>query len=284
MALLVPSCSLLIDSNGFSGGTPAGGGDGSVGEADVTTGTDGATDGSNDGTSSEGSIDASGLDPYPRAVLEDKPLLYYRFEETSGINVKDEVGAFAAIINGNITRGAEGAFAKSLGISLNGMTGWISAGGNGDFDFTGNQTFSLECWVKPDVMDSSFRHPFTKDYEDGSNIRQEYGVYVFQGRIVIERWVDDVGESAGSGTLPVGQWYHVVGTYDAAQLALYINGALADTSPDTRSAKPKPTPLYVGAHEPDYGVIKGSLDEVAVYGTALTSQRVKAHYDASKQQ
>jgi len=41
-------------------------------------------------------------------------------------------------------------------------------------------------------------------------------------------------------------------------------------------------PLLVGAKSTNGGVILSDLDEVAVYGTALSGERVTAHFDAGR--
>ena len=266
------ACSLFIDTGGFaSGGTSAtiDGGNGDAPLADVAT----------DAPLEAAPFD-SGLAKYPATILEDKPILYYRFEETSGSTVRDETSNWPGTANA-ITFGAPGAFAGSLAISLDGTKGAIHAGAVGDF--VGTQSFSAECWVKPTSNDGEFRHPFSKDIESAQGTdRQQWGFFVYLGRIAFERYVDNQGVQASTGSLPLDTWYHAVGTYDGKQMVLYINGVQAKVLPDARSAKPKPVPLYIAAKAPTEGHLKGSLDEVAIYDKALTPERVKAHFDAAK--
>lgn len=89
---------------------------------------------------------------------------------------------------------------------------------------------------------------------------------------------------------PEGSWYHVVGTYDGTNLALYVNGQSQGSigygtgsvnsgtmAPDTYS------PLSVGSGPwsgADLGdPFMGVVDEVAVYNTVLSSTRIAKHYN-----
>jgi hypothetical protein len=75
--------------------------------------------------------------------------------------------------------------------------------------------------------------------------------------------------------------YYVVGTYDGSELRLYVNGVLeakrAHTGPLANST-------YGGViAAKGWGVLpsprfRGTLDEIAIYGHALTTAQVKAHY------
>jgi len=80
-------------------------------------------------------------------------------------------------------------------------------------------------------------------------------------------------------SVPAGVWTHVVATVSGNAASIYINGSLDATA--TRSGAPgtNADPLMIG-----YGqlhtYLPGYVDEVAVYGHALTAQQVRAHFDA----
>src|SRR5205807_5731550 len=85
---------------------------------------------------------------------------------------------------------------------------------------------------------------------------------------------------APSGTVVAGQTYHVVGTYDGTTRRLYVNGAEVATGALTGAATATTNPLYMASWNGGAEVLKGTIDEVAVYSTALTAARVSAHYAA----
>ena len=73
-----------------------------------------------------------------------------------------------------------------------------------------------------------------------------------------------------------GQWQQVVGTWDGVDIKIWVDGVLAGTVEQTKRPSSSST-FYVG-----YGELapwfRGSIDEVAYYGTALTSARVFQHF------
>lgn len=90
--------------------------------------------------------------------------------------------------------------------------------------------------------------------------------------------------NGGGAVVTAGEWHHIVGTYDGAQLQLYVDG-LAWGNPSFRSGSIKPMEsgsfLAIGSEdgrtsepllEPRY--FHGQIDEVAIYNRALTSNEV----------
>jgi hypothetical protein len=75
---------------------------------------------------------------------------------------------------------------------------------------------------------------------------------------------------------------HLVGTYDGTTVSFYVNGVLATTA--SSAFVPTMTkPLRIGGGNTDGPMefpFAGSIDEVAVYPTALAATRVQAHYTA----
>ena len=84
-------------------------------------------------------------------------------------------------------------------------------------------------------------------------------------------------------SIVLNQWTHLVGTYDGTTLRLYVNGALV--SSNTVTYTPNTTrPLRVAAGRTESSaqyLLPGRVDEVAVYGSALSAARVQAHFIAA---
>ena len=253
---------------------------GGAGAPDAAT--DAALDAANapDVGAADAPSEASARGAYATAVLSDSPLVWLRLDETSGLVAKDSSGnGNDAKVLGNVTWSATGAIASGgTAARFDGTTSGLDLGTT--FDFAGTAPYTLEAWVYEEVVDSSFRHLFAKD--DLSGPRQEYGIYYQEGSMVLERYVADVAVNCGKmRTDLVGRWAHIVGTYDGAELAIYIDGVAGDNAPDTRPQSSKPVPFYAGTKSDGDGVVQGALDEIAVYGTALSAARVKAHFDAA---
>jgi hypothetical protein len=85
-----------------------------------------------------------------------------------------------------------------------------------------------------------------------------------------------------------GQWHHVVGTVSSAGTFLYVDGAQVGQDTTSTSGQPYTGYWRVGGDDytgfplaPTSGYLAGSVDEVAVYPTALSLTQVQAHYTAS---
>ena len=149
------------------------------------------------------------------------------------------------------------------------------------FDFAGSAPFTLEAWIRPEVIDAEYRRIFSRSVND-ANGRQNYAVHVSDGRIVFERHVDDVRIGTSAPAPAIGAWSHVVATYDGAKSVLYVNGAAVGVSADARPARPTDATLVVGASAASGVPFLGSIDEAAVYGVALSAERILMHFDRAR--
>ena len=89
------------------------------------------------------------------------------------------------------------------------------------------------------------------------------------------------GNAAG-GTVPASGWTYIAGTYDGANVRIYVNGALQTTSGFTGTVTAgSGSGIGLGygvAYSGDY--LNGLLSEAAVYGTALSATQIAARYNA----
>lgn len=275
MTTMACSCSLVVDTSDLDTGAR----DGAT--SDVSARTDAGASSGDAGSDAGAPTDAAtdtgpGIHPYVKAVLEDGPALYYRFEEPSGATTaKDETTMHDGTYVPGGTLGVEGVVGK--GILLSG-----TQGGGVDvglvFSFPGTQPFTTEAWLRPESYDDEYRFLFhVNDYQ--MNLRQSYGTYVHvTGGLTFERYVSDDGYAASlKPPPPVQQWHHVVSVYNGVRLAIFVDGAKQDDSSDPRSAVEKTTDFYVGTDSGGRSP-KGVLDEAAVYDKALSDDRILVHY------
>ena len=93
--------------------------------------------------------------------------------------------------------------------------------------------------------------------------------------------------ATSGGAAAVGQWVHLVGTYNGASVTLYVNGVLAFTTPHTGTIPSDTTPLTIGAgfndpaQTPSEG-LAGRVDELRVYATALGATEVQTLYQTTQ--
>jgi len=90
------------------------------------------------------------------------------------------------------------------------------------------------------------------------------------------------GVNLTSGTvLTANTWYYVAGTYDGSQLRLYVNGTLRASVAASGAMADNGLNVNIGSLTNGGGYFKGLLDEVRLYGRALTAQEVLALYAAN---
>ena len=134
---------------------------------------------------------------------------------------------------------------------------------------------TLEAWINPDAKPSTYNTVINKS-SDGS-WSDGYGLY-WNGTSNLRFFVNSY-TGAGAIETPVtkGSWSHVVATYDGSTLNLYVNGVLATSKSYSTPITNSLQELSVGEGAGGY-YWRGGLDEVAVYGTALTAAQVAQHY------
>jgi hypothetical protein len=81
----------------------------------------------------------------------------------------------------------------------------------------------------------------------------------------------------------LGQWYHVVGTYDGITQRIYLNGKLegTDTSASGEIRHAAAAPLLIGAHATEAGFrkLQGIVHEVRVHPTAMDPAGVSERFE-----
>jgi concanavalin A-like lectin/glucanase superfamily protein len=85
---------------------------------------------------------------------------------------------------------------------------------------------------------------------------------------------------APPGAVVAAQTYHVVGTYDRTTSRLYLNGVQMAQMALTGAVGSTANGVSIGSWGTGAEFLKGTVDEAAVYPSALSAARVKSHYDA----
>lgn len=189
--------------------------------------------------------------------------------------------------------------AANPALPFDGLKQYASLNNPAGLNISGQIT--LETWIKPAAAQgesarivshgppvlSSFLNPPAED-----NASWVSGSEVFL-KIDQAGTKYSVGSSDGTNTytasaaIPAGDlgsttWIHLVGTYDGSKWHLYRNGTEIASEAAPFGALPVPNADWaIGSTgegwEQNY---EGGIDEVAIYGAALTADQVKAHYVA----
>ncbi len=219
--------------------------------------------------------------PMPDAA-DPGPLAAYSFTDVAGPTIADRSG------HGNTLTLAQGAPT---------LTATGHAGGGLAFT-TASDTFStltpapafalvtgftMTTWVFPTVIPGS-SESLVVSYHLDAPVSFPYGLEAFD-------YVHGTGEPscyrtsgatevdvAGTAVLPPNTWSFLACAYDGATLALYVDGVLANTLPATGAidASGGQPALELGADDPGDRSAISTLDDVRVYGRALSANEIVA--------
>jgi hypothetical protein len=253
------------------------------------------TDGRAEAEAADAGADTSSFDAsctssttYVESVMAAKPIAYWRLgDATESTLAKDETGNYPGTYSSDgVTWGEMPIPGVDGGASvlLNGMSGDIVVTANHfsskTSEFAPKQPFTLEVWVQPIAVNSSFLGILSNELMvDGG--KQGYAMYVQEDAgFGFDRYQSPKSTPLMTPDSPVKttQWYHLVGVYDGSNVALYIDGeSLADASTNL-SIEGGCTFVIGASHCGDLGFFNGYVSEVAVYDSALDELCIKHHY------
>lgn len=210
---------------------------------------------------------------YYDEVIADSPRVYLQFEETSGaFNNAGSLGGTTGTVGANVTREATSKWGRGISITKGTTTGYIDVTTNTAY-FTGG-VFSVEAWFKTTNSNTN-------------TIVQYNGSHYFVVSVAATGRVKF--DIKGTGTAVAlqsvtgfhdGNWHHVVATTNGtSDHKLYVDGTLVDSSTTNRGTLTTTgvTTTIANASSGATGSFDGSIDEFAIYNTALSSTRVAAH-------
>ena len=219
-------------------------------------------------------------DTYGKAVYNDHPDLYFRVGESTGTVARDSSGNGAdGIYSGGVTLGQPGAVSgtSNTAVSLNGSDGAVAAGS----PVNNPTTYSEELWFNTTTNRGGKLIGFGSNQTGGSGGYDRH-VYMFDdGRLRFGVWTGQTNVIDTDRSYNDGAWHYVVATQSSDGMKLYVDGVLVGTNPQTQAQD------YTGywrlggdntwgGNSSNY--FAGTLDEAAVYSTALSADQVKAHY------
>lgn len=146
---------------------------------------------------------------------------------------------------------------------------------------------SISFWYQHALQDGSGFYSLVEQSANEFGGHSRYGAWLFNQNIVwacVEPDICPNGSTlcqrciTSNTTLEVGEWYHIVSTYDGGSQKLYINGQLdsEEIYADATGISVRPYPLTIGTdmYDPNPIYLKGKMDEILLYNIALTSEQV----------
>lgn len=198
------------------------------------------------------------------------PLAHWRFDAGSGSVAVDSSGNnWNGTIVGNITWTTGKA---NGGLQFDGSTSYITVG-----DISAVQNLSIEAWIFIAPGTNGDRMIMSKGSEYDFRINDTGILSATTGNTTLN-YPSFNFYSTGN----TNQWHHLVYTFDDTLNThkLYRNGVEVASGTNTGSVFNSPDSLWLGRHTNiNFATFLGKLDEVKVYGQALTSGEVLALYN-----
>jgi Concanavalin A-like lectin/glucanases superfamily len=301
LAMLACACNLLTGASSLEESSCSISCDAGHGrEAGPDARLDGAADGSRDSLPDVSRADAdsgpaprdAGMDSppsvYASTVLMDDPVAYYRLDELSG-DALDRGSAHAnGVYGAETTRGAAGLLTGDSDLAVGivpmdaGVPAIVSVANN--LRLEPAMTMTVECWIRASSHFSGSGRIVSYG-QDETSPYETYVLQAFDGHA--EMYLANVGYVTGSTVLSNATTYYLAATYDGASLIVYVNGNVDGTKSFSGAIGPYGMTPGLGIGGGASGVsaadqFDGTIDEVAIYGSALTGTRIAAHYDAGR--
>ena len=145
-----------------------------------------------------------------------------------------------------------------------------------EFWFKSTQLFGTTCtswWQGAGLVDAEV---------NGSS--NDFGVSLCAGKVVAGVGPSPDVSIVSPGGYGDGLWHHVVfaRTRTSGALQLYVDGVSVGSATGSTVSLTSPTNINFGRIQTGTFYFAGSLDEVAVYSTALSQAAVTAHFDAGQ--
>lgn len=228
---------------------------------------------------------ATAASAYAAAVAADSPLVYWRLGETSGTTAVDASGNgrdgtytnsptlnTTSLLTAELTN-------KAMGVTSNNGT-CASLATSTWADVT---SVTVDCLANlSSAFDSSNGDAIVSRYTSGGFNwllwRNTGGAWAVQAR----NTSGTAYNVAAADTVQLNTTYHLAFTWGGGFLTLYVNGVQVGQTAVVGNLQTGTAPIEAGRYSQTNGTTpSGTIDEVAVYGTALTATRIAAHAAAA---
>jgi hypothetical protein len=208
---------------------------------------------------------------YSAIVIADSPVSYWRLGEPSGTTATDQMGAHNGTYGSSPTLGVAGALDDgntaatfTTQFQVVDVTSWSIP----------TTAITLEAWIKGTAFGSTaglMGHWNT----NGAGIQ-------LNSSSNIEFRINGTVLGRNAATYNNGSWHHIVATWTGTTGAIYFDGAIVGATQSMSGPITIPSGNFIIANVADasHSGFNGSIDEVAVYASALNSAQVAAHYAA----
>lgn len=170
-------------------------------------------------------------------------------------------------------------FQDPFSLSFNGQDQWIEIGNPGLLNVGG--PVSVAAWIRATTFNTNTNSNINiVDHGYRYDPSYDFALRVDTGRYVFTTW-DSVDHEAATtiASGDVGTWVHLCGVFDGNTYQIYRNGALAAATADTTAPQANvDTSWVIGGSAKHDNLLQGQIDDVRIYGRALSAAEVEALY------
>ncbi len=218
---------------------------------------------------------------------------FWRLDETSGTTATDANGANnigSYVSSPTSVASLIGGETNSFARSFNGSSQYV------DFSptpFGTPATFSVEAWVRTSAAKSSGGYHFlvsdsSADFDNGFSLvidSSNRPVFAVARQNIIGQITR--GQAVSPTTVAPNTTHHVVGTYDGNRARIFVDGVERanvsfSSDPTWNSSRDLRIGRPISSTSLAQRWLQGSIDEPALYTSALSAATVLAHYEAGK--
>ena len=216
--------------------------------------------------------------PYADIVRADGATDHWSLGEPSGTTAYNLARPMDMTTGSAVTRGAAGALAGDVDTA--------STFGNNASSFAatstpvaGPQTFTAEAWFTTTSRTGGRILGFGSAATGASGSYDRMVYLDTQGRVNFGVYPGAMRVVTSSAAFNDGEWHHVAASLGSTGMTLFVDGKQVGARTDTTSAQAYNGYWRVGADNVWSGstTFTGSIDEVAIYPTALPADRIAAH-------
>ncbi len=225
---------------------------------------------------------ASAPKSYSDLVLADGPAAFWRMDETTGTTMTDATkNANNGHYDGIVMLGQPGPLAApgSAAVALDGATAGMTVPSSASLQMN---WVTIELWINKRAH-SDYGFYVVKNVIGGGGASTGWFELLNNhnnGRLEFRVTGDVDPVLVSAATLELNRWYYVVATYDGVVAKLYIDGKLDGSLPAVVAPVQNADPIYLGRRAD--GFFNNALfAEVAIYPTALSAERIAAHWQAA---
>jgi len=171
---------------------------------------------------------------------------------------------------------------------FDGSTGYVTVPASSSLNVGTNVGLTVECWINPaSLAITPSAGPVIVDWNTGNTIGVQLGIFGNPNSFfanVLDTSGNQHGLNAPANILHTNVFQHLAATYDKASgvAKLYFNGALAASNTLGSFTPQTACNFNIGAvFGPNPVYFQGAIDEVSVYGRALSATEIAAIYNAT---